>query len=113
MAGADVLDRLYSVIEARRRERPEGSYVVRLLDGGVPAIAAKIREEAEELIEAAGEADARHSAEEAADLLFHVWTLLGHIELPPGEVFEILEARFGIGGLVEKAARESEGRDEE
>jgi phosphoribosyl-ATP pyrophosphohydrolase len=112
MAGADVLDRLYSVIEERRRQRPEGSYVVQLLDGGVPAIAAKIREEAEELIVAAGAPDARHSAEEAADLLFHVIALLGHIEIPPGEVFEILEARFGIGGLVEKAAREPEGRDE-
>ena len=31
---AEILERLYEVILARRDERPEGSYVVRLLDGG-------------------------------------------------------------------------------
>lgn len=102
---AEVLQRLYEVILERKARRPGESYVVKLLDGGLPAIAAKIREEAEELIEAAGERDAEHIANECADLLFHTWVLLGHSEIAPDRVFAILESRFGVGGLSEKASR--------
>jgi len=72
-------------------------------------VAAKLREECEELIEAAARGDARHSAHEAADLLFHVWVLLGALELPPERVYAELERRFGTGGLEEKAARGAGG----
>ncbi len=105
MARAEVLDRLFDVIESRRRERPAGSYVVQLLDGGVPAIAAKLREEAEEVIEAVAAQDAPQIAREVADLIFHTWVLMAHRDVHPDQVFSVLEARFGIGGLVEKAAR--------
>ena len=37
MSRPDVLERLFGVIEARKAERPAGSYVVQLLDGGVEA----------------------------------------------------------------------------
>jgi len=111
MARSDVLDRLFDVIEARRRDRPDGSYVVELLSGGVSAIAAKVREEADEVIEAAGDEDPEQIAKEAADLIFHTWVLMAHGEVRPERVYAVLEARFGIGGLVEKAARG--GRDAE
>jgi len=102
----DILERLYDVVQQRRRERPADSYVVSLLDGGVPAIAAKIREEAEELIEAASaEGASAHTANEAADLIFHTWVLLGSIDLSPADVYAVLEERFGTGGHVEKRAR--------
>jgi phosphoribosyl-ATP pyrophosphohydrolase len=106
-SGSDILARLFEVIEDRKRERPDGSYVVDLLDAGVPGIAAKIREEADELIEAAGNDDQTHTANEAADLIFHVWVLLGHAGLHPDRVFEVLEERFGMGGREEKASRKS------
>jgi phosphoribosyl-ATP pyrophosphohydrolase len=105
MGEAEILDRLFGVIRERGEQRPEGSYVVQLLEGGLPRIAAKLREETEELIEAAGEDDRDHTAREAADLLFHVWVLLAAMDLPPGDVYELLGERFGIGGLEEKAAR--------
>lgn len=106
MGEAEILDRLFRVIEARRLERPEGSYVVELLDGGLEAIAAKVREEADETIEAAAGRDGAHTAREVADLLFHTWVLLAASGLEPGDVYRVLEERFGIGGLDEKAARE-------
>lgn len=109
MAGSDILERLAAVIEQRRRERPEGSYVTQLLDGGHPAIAAKLREESEELIEAAAGGDKAHTAHEAADLMFHTFVLLASSEVEPGAVFEELERRFGTGGLVEKQARSGPG----
>lgn len=109
MAGSDVFERLGAVIEQRRRERPEGSYVVQLLDGGHAAIAAKVREESDELIEAAAGNDAAHTAHEAADLLFHTLVLLSHAGVEPAAVYDELDRRFGTGGLAEKAARSGEG----
>jgi len=105
MTGPEILDRVYAVIRERKRERPPGSYVVQLLDGGVGAIGAKVREESAELLDAVGRPDAAHIAHEAADLLFHVWVLLGAVDVAPAQVYEVLERRFGIGGLTEKAAR--------
>jgi phosphoribosyl-ATP pyrophosphohydrolase len=105
MSGSEVLDRVYAVIGERKRERPAGSYVVQLLEGGIGAIGAKVREESGELVEAAGGSDPAHVAHEAADLLFHVWVLLGALDVSPAQVYDVLERRLGVGGLVEKASR--------
>ncbi len=102
MPAADVIERLEQVIAGRLRERPAGSYVTRLLDGGEPAIAAKIREESGELCAARGPAESVH---EAADVLFHVLVLLGLRGVEFAAVCAELERRFGTGGLAEKAAR--------
>ena len=102
---SQVLDRLFEVIERRRVERPTGSYVVTLLDAGLPAIAAKLREESEEVIRAAFDEDAHAVAHEAADVVFHLFVLLAARGIQPGAVYAELARRFGIGGLVEKAAR--------
>ena len=105
MSGEDVLPRLAALIDERKRLRPSDSYVVSLLDAGLAAIAAKIREEADELIEAAGGDDLEHTAHEAADLLFHVCVLLGHSDVTLGQVLAELESRFGVGGFEEKSSR--------
>jgi phosphoribosyl-ATP pyrophosphohydrolase len=107
MSGEDVLPRLSELIEERRRLRPSDSYVVSLFDGGVDAISAKIREEAEELIEAASGNDRDHTSREAADLLFHVCVLLAHTGVSLTAVLDVLESRFGTSGLEEKASRDS------
>jgi phosphoribosyl-ATP pyrophosphohydrolase len=93
------------VIETRRRERPEKSYVVSLLDGGVAKIGAKVTEEAAELVEAAGTDDHAHTVREAADLVFHSLVLLAARGIRFAEVEAELARRFGIGGFAEKAAR--------
>ena len=102
---AAILDQLFEVIEARRRDRPAGSYVVQLLDGGVEAIEAKVREEAEEVVCAARDESDEAVAHEAADLLFHLWVLLAARNVEPSAVYAELGRRFGIGGLEEKASR--------
>ena len=102
MSDADVIERLERVIESRMRERPEASYVARLLAGGEPELSAKLREESEELI-AAGARD--ETVHEAADLLFHLLVLLASRGVEFAAVRAELERRFGIGGLTEKAAR--------
>lgn len=102
---AHILARLFEIVEARRVERPAGSYVVSLLDGGLEAIAAKLREEAEEVVVAAREESDEAVAHEAADLVFHLWVLLASRQVAPAAVYRELSARFGIGGLEEKASR--------
>jgi phosphoribosyl-ATP pyrophosphohydrolase/phosphoribosyl-AMP cyclohydrolase len=103
---AVIVARVAQVIAARRRERPERSYVVSLLDKGFPKINEKIAEEARELCEALPEGDAAHTAHEAADLLFHVLVGLEAAGVPVGSVFDELGRRFGVSGLDEKASRQ-------
>ncbi len=104
-ASPEILERLFEVVVARRDERPDGSYVVQLLDGGWDAIGAKIREEADEVVEAGRNEPDDAVVHEVADLLFHLWVGLAERGVAPGAVFSELGRRFGIGGLEEKAAR--------
>ncbi|HZL18969.1 MAG TPA: bifunctional phosphoribosyl-AMP cyclohydrolase/phosphoribosyl-ATP diphosphatase HisIE [Polyangia bacterium] len=104
-APAQMLPRVAEVIAARRRERPEKSYVVSLLDAGLPKISAKIEEEARELIEALPEGDAVHTTHEAADLFFHVLVGLEAAGVSLDAVFDELRRRFGVSGIDEKAGR--------
>lgn len=100
-----VLARVAEVIAARRRERPEKSYVVSLLDAGFEKINAKIAEEAGELAEALPQGDAAHTAHEAADLFFHALVGLEAAGVPLDDVFGELRRRFGVSGIDEKAGR--------
>ena len=105
-----VLSRLFVEICERRAGRgvtsaTGKSYVRGLMDGGVPAIAAKLHEEAGELVEALAGDDAEHVAREAADLLFHALVGLAHREVGLADVLAVLAARMGRSGVDEKAAR--------
>ena len=100
-----VVARVADVIAKRRRERPEKSYVVSLLDAGMPKINGKIAEESRELTEALLETDAAHTAHEAADLIFHTLVGLESAGVPIDAVFAELRRRFGISGIDEKASR--------
>lgn len=85
---------LWRVITERARQRPEGSYVVRLLDD--PALAArKLGEEGlEAALAGAGESDQR-LVEELADLWFHSYALLAARGLDPSLVEKELVRRRG------------------
>ena len=106
----DVLTRLMAVIQDRRANPPERSYTTRLFQGGVPKIGEKILEEAREVVEAgaeSGEEGRQHVIHEAADLIYHLFVLLGFRDVELVEVEDELARRFGISGLDEKASRTS------
>jgi phosphoribosyl-ATP pyrophosphohydrolase len=109
ISAMSILNALEGVIAERKANPPAGkpSYVVKLMNGGVPAIGAKVIEEAAEVVEAADEpqADQLHLIKEVADLFFHTLVLLGQKGVAFGEVEAELGRRFGIGGIEEKAAR--------
>ncbi len=83
---------LWRRIKEREAERPEGSYVVRLVDD--PALAArKLGEEAvEAALAGASESDER-LVEEAADVVFHLYALLAARGLDPTAVEDELVRR--------------------
>ncbi|MCU0713759.1 MAG: phosphoribosyl-ATP diphosphatase [Pirellula sp.] len=104
----DVLDRLLGQLQERATTLPEGSYTTKLLRGGIPKIAEKILEEANEVIEAAGEPGAEgaaHTVREAADVIYHLWVLLAFRGVTLDQVRAELERREGTSGLEEKRRR--------
>jgi len=103
-----VLAQLLATIDDRKLNPSDKSYTTKLLAGGVPKIGAKIVEEAREVVEAAGEpgdAGRSHFVYECADLVYHLFVMMVHRDVPLGEVEAELARRFGMSGLAEKAAR--------
>ena len=100
-----ILERLYSVIESRKDNRPESSYTAHLLSQGMPEIARKVGEEAVETITAALTAENKNIVAESADLLFHLLVLWSEKGITPAEVWAELIRREGTSGIEEKAAR--------
>jgi phosphoribosyl-AMP cyclohydrolase / phosphoribosyl-ATP pyrophosphohydrolase len=96
---------LESVIRKRQTSSADKSYTRSLLDGGTAKVAAKISEEARELVDALhGETDAR-VASEAADVLYHLLVALRLRGVALRDVVAELIRRSSQSGLAEKAAR--------
>ena len=72
----EVLSALHALVEARKRERPQGSYTTYLFDEGLDKILKKIGEESSETIIAAKNDDRGALTKESCDLLYHLIVLL-------------------------------------
>ena len=92
------LDWLWRVIEQRVHDRPEGSYVVRLLDAGPDRILRKLGEETAEVIVAAKNRSSDELGAEMADLWFHSLLVLKDAGLTPQDVYRRLAARHPSPG---------------
>jgi len=85
---------LFDTIRQRQAQAdPGGSYVARLLDGGVDRVARKVGEEATEVVIAAKNADRDEIARELADLWFHTFVLLAQQGMTPEDVWDELRRR--------------------
>src|SRR3954469_5264247 len=71
----EALPALERTIAHRAAERPDGSYTARLL-ADPPHIGEKVKEEAEEVVRAAGQESDSRVREEAADVLYHLDVLM-------------------------------------
>jgi len=102
---ADTLEKIAVVLDRRKGQDPESSYVAGLYHEGTDAILKKIGEEATEVIIAAKNPDKQAIVHEIADLWFHSLVLLASLDLKPANVLAELERRFGRSGLKEKKNR--------
>jgi phosphoribosyl-AMP cyclohydrolase / phosphoribosyl-ATP pyrophosphohydrolase len=102
---APVLLELERVLAERASSTGDRSYTKSLLDGGSPAVGAKLREEADELARALNEESNERVANESADVLYHLLVGLELRGIPFRDVLEVLGRRAGTSGLAEKAAR--------
>jgi phosphoribosyl-ATP pyrophosphohydrolase/phosphoribosyl-AMP cyclohydrolase len=84
---------LWEVLERRRQASPEESYTARLLAAGPERIAQKLGEEGVETALAAVTRDDDGVVEEAADLLYHLLTLLLARDIEPERVSRALVRR--------------------
>ena len=103
---SDVLEKLAGVIESRKTQSADSSYVASLFDKGMDSILKKVGEEAAETIVAAKNDDDAQLVHETADLWFHTLVMLAARGLGPAEVLAELERRFGVSGHDEKAGRD-------
>jgi phosphoribosyl-ATP pyrophosphohydrolase len=89
-----IINQLFSTIQSRKAEMPEGSYTAFLFEKGENEVLKKIGEEAIEIIIAArGEGDDR-VLYESADLIYHLLVLLAARDLTWEQVEAELEERF-------------------
>ena len=89
----DVLRELYSVIEQRKEQRPDGSYTTYLFNSGLDKILKKVGEEATETIVAAKNPESGRLVSETGDLIYHLLVLLVERGVSLDEVAKELKER--------------------
>ena len=103
----DTLAQIAAVLEQRKEQTADKSYVASLYAKGLDTILKKIGEEATEVVIAAKDGHAEQIIYETADLWFHCMVLLAQQGLHPDDVLNELQRRFGLSGLDEKAQRDT------
>ena len=101
----DIFDDLFEVLAERKKQSKDKSYVANLYAQGIKQINSKIKEESEEVIEAALDNDKKHITHEVCDLLFHTFVLCQYKEIDISDIRQELKRRFGTSGIKEKKSR--------
>jgi phosphoribosyl-ATP pyrophosphohydrolase len=101
----NTLTQLAEILEQRKTQSADKSYVASLYAKGLDSILKKIGEEATETVIAAKNGDKEQIIYETADLWFHCMVMLAQQNLHPDDVLTELQRRFGLSGLEEKAQR--------
>jgi len=106
---SDILKELTEILEARKNDSADQSYVASLYAKGLDKILEKVGEEATETIIAAKNGDREQIIGETADLWFHTMVMLADRGLCADDVLAELARRFGTSGHDEKASRSNKG----
>ena len=93
---------LYSLLEGRKRELPEGSYTTYLFQKGLDKILKKVGEECTEVIIAAKAKDRAETIYEIADLAYHVMVLMTQQGITLEEIHRELASRHVIDHKVKQ-----------
>ncbi len=96
------LKELFLIIEDRKNNPDEKSYVSGLFREGIDRIAQKVGEEGVEVVIASKNDDKELFAGEMADLWFHSLVLLSVKNLTPDDIFEVLAKRHNTKKVSSK-----------
>jgi len=105
MNSNDILKELTTILESRKSEPADKSYVASLYAKGLDKILEKVGEEATETILAAKNGEKEQIVYETADLWFHTMVMLAEKGLSAEDVLNELARRFGVSGIDERASR--------
>ena len=94
-----LLQQIYAVVQERKRRAPQESYVASLMARGQDHVLKKVIEEAAEVLMASKDGRREAIVYEMADLWFHAIVALGWHDIPPQEILQELQRRFGKSGL--------------
>jgi phosphoribosyl-ATP pyrophosphohydrolase len=89
----EVIRELYTIIENRKKDLPEGSYTSSLFKGGEDRILQKVGEEAIETILALKSGNREHAIYEVSDLIYHLLVALVGKGITLEEIAEELNRR--------------------
>ena len=95
-------DCLYELLQARKTEKPQGSYTTYLFEQGIDKILKKIGEESTEVIVAANGAEKAETIYEIADLAYHVMVLMAEMQIEPKDILQELSKRHIIDYKVKQ-----------
>ena len=90
----EILDKIYSIINDRKKSRKKNSYTYTLMKKGNKQIAQKAMEESSELIIDFLKGSKKRTIEEAADLIFHLLILLNKKNILPKDLAKELKSRY-------------------
>jgi len=93
---SDVLQQLAQILEQRKQESADKSYVASLYAKGLDSILKKVGEEATETVIAAKNGDKQQIIYETADLWFHCMVMLAAQGLHPDDVLQELQPPFWL-----------------
>jgi len=91
---SNMLNKLYTLIESRKKEPIEGSYTNYLLDKGREKILKKVGEESSEIIIASMSENKPELIYEIADFVYHAMVLMVNDNITLSEVLSELESRY-------------------
>lgn len=90
---SEIIKELYEVIDARNRNRPEGSYTTYLFNEGQDKILKKVGEESTEVIIGSKNHDEEEIVYESGDFLYHWLVLMVYHGIDPDKVMQELRKR--------------------
>lgn len=93
---------LYSLLEGRKRDLPQGSYTTYLFQKGLDKILKKVGEECTEVIIAAKAEDRAETVYEIADLAYHVMVLMAQQGITLEEIQKELASRHVIDHKIKQ-----------
>ena len=96
------LERLYELLQGRKKELPEGSYTTYLFRKGLDKILKKVGEECTEVIIAGKADDKAETVYEIADLAYHVLVLMVQMGISVKDIRNELSGRHVIDHKVKQ-----------